>query len=369
MDLLETVVNPLIERKTTGVSSSVDIKFPWKSPYLKKEYGLQVPEGDKQMYKIGRRFATRFPEILKDFSIADLNFTSSCYLRASQSATAFGLGYLQGKGHVTKQGFQPIPLTTAPCANDILHQQQRACPKWIKTVALNPENIKISEQFLRSERFMKTVRKVRTKLGLEGVKEIDEYVVGVMLLTCGWGVQTFGYSPDAKWCSLFNEEDQKVYDYYIDAYGYYRFGPGDQLNLDVGCPLLQDVLTNLLVMTGKITGKPKRKVIGRFGHASTIFAPIHKLGLFIDKVPLQADNYEQMRDREFRFGNIAPMSGNIAFVLYKCSYGEYKVQFYHNERLMKLPACHSKVSCTLDEFLSYYRPILDKCDFAKICKL
>ena len=55
------------------------------------------------MYKVGQRFAERFPEILDKFSIADLNFTSSCFARAQQSASAFGLGYLQGRGHVTKQ--------------------------------------------------------------------------------------------------------------------------------------------------------------------------------------------------------------------------------------------------------------------------
>ena len=150
------MVNPLIEKKSTGISSSVDIRFPWKSPYIRKEYGLPVPEGDRQLYHIGRRFATRFPEILKDFSIADLNFTSSCFLRASQSVTAFGLGYLEGKGHVTKQRFQPVPLTTAPCGKDILHLPQLSCPKWLRTIALNPATLSESEKFLESDRFQKS---------------------------------------------------------------------------------------------------------------------------------------------------------------------------------------------------------------------
>ena len=100
-----TIVNRLIKERSTGISPSVDITFPWKNAYLRKEYGLQVPAGDKQIYKIARRFALRFPEILDKFSIADLNFTTSYVRRAQQSATALGMGYLKSKGHITNKRF------------------------------------------------------------------------------------------------------------------------------------------------------------------------------------------------------------------------------------------------------------------------
>ena len=104
---LEEAINPLME-KSTGVSPSVDIKFPWKNLYLDKESWLQAPVGDKQLYRLGRSFAKKFPELLKGrFSIADFKFTSTCKRRASQSATAFSLGYLRGKGHLTKYNLQP----------------------------------------------------------------------------------------------------------------------------------------------------------------------------------------------------------------------------------------------------------------------
>ena len=370
IEVLETVLNPLIKNRSTGVSSLVDIEFPWKSPYLKKEYGQQVPEGDKQIYNIGRRFAKRFPEILNGrFSIADFNFTSSCFLRASQSATAFGLGYLEGKGHVTKLGFQPIPLTTYDCNNDKLHLQQRNCKRWRETVGKNPVSFSEHNKFIETDRFQKIVRKVREKLGLKGVKEVEEQLVRSMFTACAWGVQKFGYSEDSGWCSLFNREDQKVFDYSVDAYVYYRLGPGNQINLDVSCAQLQDIFTNIKSMAEKISGGPKKKVIARFGHTGTVLAPVLKLGLFIDRIPIQANNYEQIRNRKFILGKIVPMSGNIVFVLYRCHYGRYEIQFYHNERLVKLPACHSKVRCSLDQFLNYYKPMLDLCDYDQACKM
>ena len=366
-------INPLIKERSTGVSSSVDVKFPWKNPYLPKEYGLQVPEGDMQMYNIGQRFARRFPEIIDEFSIADSNFTSSCHSRAQQSATAFGLGYLQGKGHVTKKRLQPIPLTSYPCGTDRLHLPQTACQKWRVTVAANPATRSESMKFLKSNRWQEIVMKVREKLGLRGIKEVNETIVYLMFAACAWGVEKFRYPQDSRWCSLFSKEDQKVYDYYSDLFFYYTSGPGKQINIDMGCPLLQDILSNLLLMAGKISGSNRRKIIARFGHGSTLIPALHKLGLFLDNDLLLANNYEQMRDREFKVGKITPMSGNFAFVLYKCSaYGGheiYKIQFYHNERLVKLPACHSKVECTLHEFINYCKRILFKCNYDELCKM
>ena len=213
-----TIVNRLIKERSTGISPSVDITFPWKNPYLRKEYGLQVPAGDKQIYKIARRFALRFPEILDKFSLADLNFTPSCARRAQQSATAFGMGYLKGKGHITNKRFQPIPLTTYPCNADRLHLQQRACPKWRFTVASNPVTRLESKRFMKSEKYQKIVLKVRKKLGLKGSKEIDEKIVHLMFSVCAWGVEKFGYSQRSRWCSLFSVEDQKLSDYFMDSY-------------------------------------------------------------------------------------------------------------------------------------------------------
>ena len=368
LEPLEKVLNPLIRKKSIGISPSVDIKFPWKSPYIRKEDLLQVPEGDKQIYNIGSRFAKRFSEIFNGrFSIADYNFTSSYAARASQTATAFGMGYLKGKGHVTKLAFQPIPLTTYPRNNDKLHGPQPNCKRWRETVSRNPLTFTEYNKFLKTEKFQRIVRKVREKLGLKGVKEVDENLVLSMFGACGWGVQKFGYSQNSRWCSLFNKEDQKVFDFAVDMYLYYLMGPGNEINMKLACPQLQDIFDNILAMSGKTKRDGKRKFIGRFGHGGTILAPAYILGLFIDSVPLRADNYEQMRDRKFKFGNIAPMSGSIAFVLYRCSYGQYKIQFYHNERLVKLPACWSKVSCPLDIFVSYYKPILDKCNYNQAC--
>ena len=372
---LEEVLNPLM-KQSTGVSPTVDVKFPWKMRINKKDAGFQVPEGDKQIYNIGRRFARRFPELLTGrFSIADFNFTSSCSPRASQSTTAFGMGYLQRKGPLTKYKLQPIPLTTVSnCSNDRIHRPVNACPRFMRDIWNQEIAYAESRKFLKTEMFQKIIRKVRKKLGLEGVKEVDEEIVLAMFRACGWGVSIYGDAEGSRWCSLFSTEDQKIWNLYEDMWAANFWGPGFQLNLDTSCVQLQDLITNMKRMAQDIksTQRPK-KVIARFGHGQTIRLPLGKLGVegYTLEYPLTVDNYENLKNRKFRLGKAGPMSGNYAFVLYKCHYGEYKVQLYIHEKLVKLPGCRSKVYCSLREFLAYHEDTISKCasKFDQICSV
>ena len=321
------------------------------------------------MYNIAKRFAKRFPEILRArISMSDFNFTSSCSSRCSQSTTAFGLGYLERKGSVTKLKIQPIPITTPPCSTDELQRQSVACQKWLKSILPDKSTFSEGNKFLKSAKFQRIVHKIRQKLGLENVKAVDENLVLSMFRACAWSVQAFGASDKSGWCSVFDFKDQEAYDLYVDLYTYYLFGPGNQLNVDIGCPLLQDIIANIEAAAGMTTGMKKLKFIARVGHSTTVLAPLFKLGLFLDKEHLKANNYKLLRTRKFRFGKIAPMSGNFAFVLYKCMDDQsYKIQLYVNERIVKLPACQLQTDCSLSQFLNYYKKSISKCDYRKAC--
>ena len=355
-------------RKSTGIHPSVDIQFPWKNPYLRSEALEQVPEGDKQMHNIGLRFAKRFPELLQGrFSIADLKFTSTCKRRCSQSVTAFALGYLTGKGHVTKHKFQPIPLTTFPCDSDLLLRPWDVCPKYVKTVLLNKTTAFEAGKFLKAK-FGKTIEKVREKLGLVGRKEVNARLVMYMMSTCFWAIQTDpNYPEGAGWCSLFNEQDINIFEYYGDLYLYYSQGPANPLS--IGCFLLKDIFTSIQIMAGKMKGGQKHKVVVQVGHANTEVYLLMVLGVFTGDEKLTADNYEVMKNREFKLGIMSPMSGNVVLVLHKCFYGEFMIQLYVNERLMKLPPCKSKIGCSLREFEVYYKPKIERCKYENLCKI
>ena len=72
-------------------------------------------------------------------------------------------------------------------------------------------------------------------------------------------------------------------------------------------------------MAGRLEGKPKHRAVFQFGHGNTVVCLLMILGVFAEDEALTADNYEMMDNRKFKLGIMAPMSGNVALVLYKCS--------------------------------------------------
>ena len=371
---LEKTLNQLI-KNTTGISKSVHVKFPWKSPFRTKDLGLLSRFGEKQLYYIGQRYARRFPEIFRGrFGVADFNLTSSCVPRTSQSGISFSLGYLKGKGHVTPYRFQPTPIMTYPCGTDKLLRFGEACARWRDHAAKigRPKIIAEVTKFSKLK-IQAVVKKVQENLGLKNEEKLNEGIVQQMFTACSFEISALGRPRHSGWCSLFDTEDLKIFDYYFDLLTYYSFGPAYKINIDSSCALLKDIYSNMLSVAGNDTSNHRQyKVIARFAHGETLVPLLGKLGLFVDTKHLEGDNYDEMKNRKFKFGKLAPLSGNVAFVLYKCSAAkghDYKVQMYHNERLIQLPSCSSKVDCTLQKFQSYYEDMVKNCDFDKICEV
>ena len=100
-------------------------------------------------------------------------------------------------------------------------------------------------KFLKSKKFDRILIKIQRKLGLVGVKEVDEYILLAIFRACSWNFEVFEDSEDSGWCSLFSSEDQKAYDYYVGLFNYYAYGPANQDTMDASCVLLQDIITNL----------------------------------------------------------------------------------------------------------------------------
>ena len=188
-----------------------------------------------------------------------------------------------------------------------------------------------------------------------------------MFFYCGYERGVFQIPEKSRWCSVFDKQGFDFANYLSDLNIYYLYGPGNKINSDMSCNLVKDIVNSLKAKAGIATGYRKYKLILRAGHIEMLLPLYGKLGLFLDDTDLKADNFDQMQNRKFVSGKLGPMAGNIAFVLYKCSYGEYKIQMYVNERLIKMSACVSKVECPLKKFLDYYQGIVDQCDYNSIC--
>ena len=367
---LSSTLNRLMKYNSTGQDWDLKIKFPWENPYKDKENLQLVDSGDQECYGIGRRFAQRFPQILRQrpLPIMKYKFVSSDTSRTTQSAMAFVMGYLLGKGRAGRFRLKAAPLVTIPEDKDTLLHYYDFCPKYAEEVRDNEAATYQEKKFLSGPYVARTVNKVRKRLGLDGVSEVTVKRVLAMHKACAYSIAVSGYTRYDGWCSVFDKEDFEVLNYAMDLDKYYRVGPAFEISYSISCVLLKDIFLSLQARAGRAVKYEKYNGHFRSAHSQTILPLYSLLGLLNNNKPLLADNYEKMRNRNFKSGKIVPFAGNIAFVLYQCENGNQKIQMYGNEKLIRLPFCKSKVDCSFSEFEKYYQNIVDQCDLKKMCK-
>lgn len=91
-----------------------------------------------------------------------------------------------------------------------------------------------------------------------------------------------------------------------------------------------------------------------FSHSEALLPFVALLGLYEDKVPLTADNFEAMRSRAYRTSLVGSFSTNVAFVLYECEDSPtQRLMTLHQEERVKLPKCDEE-PCDLQQFLEVF---------------
>ena len=94
-----------------------------------------------------------------------------------------------------------------------------------------------------------------------------------------------------------------------------------------------------------------------------------RLGLYNDPVPLTASNYGSQQGRMWRTSRTINFAANLVFVLFDCeATATFKVQAYHNERLVDIVGCSEPRACPYAEFAAMMRLIIDSCDLDAICE-
>ena len=327
--------------------------------------------GDLEMYNIGKRFQKRFPELFNGtLRTSDFRFTSTCKSRSSQSTSAFAMGFLEGHGQIGKAKYQPIPLAMSPCNNDDILRFFDMCEKYEKDVADNETAMIEMEKFLNGTEVAKVIEKVKRRLKLDEKKEnLAPEDVKMMYLMCAFGVGLSNGDIHKGWCSLFDRSDFDVMEYLLDLKSYYKRSSAYKITYESSCPLLRAILYSMQAKLGR--GKALRKYIGIFrsSHAETLIPLYALMGLLVDKRHLMANNYEEMKNREFKGARIAPFAGNLAVVLYKCKNETSKVQLYNNEKLIKFPCCKSEIDCPFEIFEKCYQQISDNCNLKTMCSV
>lgn len=135
------------------------------------------------------------------------------------------------------------------------------------------------------------------------------------------------------WCAAFTKSHVAVLEYKEDLFYYYKAGYGNSVNEHLSCNAMTDMLKHLQSRSGP-------KVSASFAHSTNIQLLVAALGVFRDQQHLRADNFYQMKRRQFRISRIDPFSANLAAIAYDCEDGDrQKVMFFLNESPLELEWC------------------------------
>lgn len=136
------------------------------------------------------------------------------------------------------------------------------------------------------------------------------------------------------WCAAFTKAHVAILEYKEDLFYYYKAGYGNAVNEHISCSAMTDMLKHLQSRSGP-------KVVASFAHSSNIQLLISAMGVLRDRDTLRADNFQQMKRRQFRISRIDPFSANLAAIAYDCDdqQEKQKVMFFLNERPLELEWC------------------------------
>ena len=369
------------------------LSLPWSIPpdILNSASKEMSSLGLEEMYSIAKRFLAKFPGILEHgYSNSNYSFVATDKLRSSQSAIAFAQGLFEGKGHLGSAKFRPVAVkSSGSYDDDIVLRIFEACPKWQRITSKRNTRSEY-RKFLNGPEMRKVVRNIFKRLKLAQKITLRPDMALEMFLMCAFGIQTD--SADASWCAVFEEADFKVVEYLSDLKLYWDRSYGRKINYKMACPLYEEITDSFESFLKR--GMPHG--IFRFAHTGTVIPLLTMLGLYNDSVPPQANNFDQQANRTFRVSDVAPMSANVAFVLYTCKRdgeenekresadckggcpednpidgafraSEMKIQLLVNEAAVSMPACRGKMYCSVQQFLSYYSHIKENCDITAIC--
>ncbi|XP_057312906.1 multiple inositol polyphosphate phosphatase 1-like [Hydractinia symbiolongicarpus] len=362
MNVAGEKINKAAETITTGVN----LKLPWKSPFTKRQDKLLSHVGERELFQLGQRILTRFPSLFKDgYSPLNYSFQSSCKLRCTHSANALAAGLFKEKGVLGECGYQPIAIETFPCNNDPKLRFFKICEKYKVDVEENQSAMQELTKFMNGVEVKSVIEKLSMRLGRPNLN-LNANDMWALSTACAYELGMYNGSLDSGVCSLFDQQDRQIMEYAYDLKHFYKRSAGHKITYESSCPLLKDVIYTL----DDAINNPSTAYNGVFrsSHAETIIPLYALLGVFLDEKKLKADNFAEMKYRQFRGACISPFSGHMYFVLYKCDTG-YKVQMYINERLAKIPCCSSKLSCDFEVFRKCYQHIIDTCEFKKMCKI
>lgn len=359
---IEAVSNALEKLSQSNNTELTGWIRTYKNPYIMSRQGQLEAQGQIEMFEMGRRFASRYPEfvntVIDHGLITDwLRLSSSWSNRALQSGQAFSLGAFQGLGPLDSSQYMTVPIYSVEKSSDKLIAYLKACPRWVKEA-------KVQAKARLLPIYAKYMTPIAARLsGLLGV-DINTDDVAAIYNACTSEVSL--YKRTDTFCQLFSKEDVLILEYMDDLKHYYLYSYGlYEINGKVSCALGKHIFGNIQSMVRK--EKDSIKLDIKFGHTQTLQPLRTLLGLYKEELSINS-TIKDVKNRVYRMSTFGYFANNFMIQLLSHKQTkEYYVRLLDNETPVQLSECKTTI-CTLQEFYSFILPKVD-CDFENYCKI
>ncbi|KAM7370285.1 hypothetical protein PAMP_009846 [Pampus punctatissimus] len=350
-------LSELVRREASGGTGVTrdwlqNIQRRWEMWYTEDMDGQLVEKGREDLHQLARRLSILFPSLLSEENVRKrrINFLSSSKHRCVSSVEAFQEGLQQHWGGRKVQYSHKL--------DDQLMRFFEHCRGYVEGVENNRTALAEVEKFKQGEEMEGVKRRMAERLGLPYHRLTPDLVEAAFFL-CSYELSI--KSLHSPWCFLFDESDAKVLEYKSDLKQYWKRSHGHVINSLSSCPLFHYVFRTL-----DKAGRPRRSSEASpepasilMGHAETLLPLLSLLGLYKDKTPPTADNYNTQHGRSFRTSEIVPYAANLLFVLYDCQRGP-RLQLLINESPVQFPGLETEDTPLYRDVRATYRHLLDR---------
>ncbi|KAK3703508.1 hypothetical protein QZH41_006198, partial [Actinostola sp. cb2023] len=238
-------------------------------------------------FQVGKRFRVRFQALFtRKYWNRYYEFVTTDKQRTARTASAFSYGIFEGNGTLGNAKYQPIAIKfSGPKDNDKLLRYHAACPKYGKEIE-DGTGLDELKKFGVGTEMKRVISNIEERLQLQGKINLTAEDAKDLFMLCAFA--TLNHET-REWCSLFTDNDIKVFEYQSDLDNYYTHSYGNEFSYNTSCPLLGDVINTL----NKFVKESVPYGIFRFAHSSTMVALQSILGMYKDPYKLMADNFEQ----------------------------------------------------------------------------
>lgn len=148
---------------------------------------------------------------------------------------------------------------------------------------------------------------------------------------------------------LFTSRELKVLEYANDLRSYYEFGYGSNINRELQCSSVRDMVSHL-----EFSVDPRVTVY--FGQTPSLLLHLTAMGAFQDEKKLTAKSFAKMTQRKWSTSKMSPFAGNFAAIRYSTK----QVKFFLNEELIRFDWCPNGI-CQLADVRRTYKEF-NNCD-------